>query len=207
MRRVGEFLMTGNWAKSTVSMIVVLFLVSIILRLAGQPWAAAIAIAAEGEMEVAEEVASPEEMAGSQSDAEKSEFLAGVLAELTAREKKLNDLELQLKTREADLEAARIAIEQRLQALITAEERLRSTMALAASASEDDLARLTSVYENMKPAEAAALFSQMAPEFAAGFLGRMRPDAAAAIMAGLEANFAYSISVVLAGRNANVPSE
>jgi flagellar motility protein MotE (MotC chaperone) len=47
----------------------------------------------------------------------------------------------------------------------------------------------------------------MTPEFAAGFMARMRPDAAAAIMAGLEPATAYSISVVIAGRNARVPTE
>jgi flagellar motility protein MotE (MotC chaperone) len=47
----------------------------------------------------------------------------------------------------------------------------------------------------------------MDPVFAAGFLGRMRSDAAAAILAGLPPELAYSISVVLAGRNASVPTE
>ena len=45
----------------------------------------------------------------------------------------------------------------------------------------------------------------MEPDFAAGFLGRMRPDAAAAVMAGLTPETAYSISVILAGRNATAP--
>jgi flagellar motility protein MotE (MotC chaperone) len=35
----------------------------------------------------------------------------------------------------------------------------------------------------------------------------MRPDAAAGIMAGLQPQTAYTISVVLAGRNAKVPTE
>ena len=59
----------------------------------------------------------------------------------------------------------------------------------------------------MKAEQAAALFEQMEPSFAAGFLGRMRADAAAAILSGLEPELAYSISVVLAGRNADVPRE
>ena len=47
----------------------------------------------------------------------------------------------------------------------------------------------------------------MTPEFAAGFIGRMRADAAAAIMAGLSPQAAYTISVILAGRNARAPTE
>jgi len=84
---------------------------------------------------------------------------------------------------------------------------LRETIALAESASDNDLDRLTKVYESMKPKQAAALFEQMNPNFAAGFLGRMRPEAAAMIMAGLSPEAAHSFSVVLAGRNANVPRE
>ena len=72
---------------------------------------------------------------------------------------------------------------------------------------ENDLAALTSVYENMKPKEAAPLFEAMDPVFAAGFLARMRPEVAAGIMAKLSPDAAYSISVILAGRNANVPRE
>ncbi|MEP4475030.1 MAG: hypothetical protein ABJ024_08265, partial [Lentilitoribacter sp.] len=78
-------------------------------------------------------------------------------------------------------------------------------MALANTAAEDDLVRLTAVYENMKPKDASALFEQMEPGFAAGFLGRMRADAAAGILSGLSPQVAYSISVILAGRNADIP--
>jgi hypothetical protein len=86
-----------------------------------------------------------------------------------------------------------------------AEERLRGLMTLAEDSAEGDLAQLTSVYENMKPKEAALLFERMSPDFAAGFLGRMRPEAAAAIMSGLPPELGYSISVLLAGRNAARP--
>jgi len=125
-----------------------------------------------------------------------------------------------LREREADVEAKEGAITDRMQALavaeakisenmaalVAAEDSLKATMALADSAAEDDLSRLTAVYENMKPKDAAALFETMDPQFAAGFLGRMRPEAAASVMAGLKPETAYTISVVLAGRNANVPT-
>lgn len=124
----------------------------------------------------------------------------------------LQKREAQLETREAAFEdrmkALRVAdreVGRKLAALETAETRLRGTIALAETASEDDLARLTRVYETMKPKQAAALFEKMDPNFAAGFLGRMRPDAAAKIMTGLSPEAAHLFSVVLAGRNANVP--
>ena len=108
---------------------------------------------------------------------------------------------------ETRLAAAELAEERARATLVelqAAERALRATIALADGAAEGDLARLTAVYENMKPQQAAPLFQQMTPGFAAGFLGRMRPDAAAAILSGLEPEAAYAISVILAGRNARV---
>jgi len=130
-----------------------------------------------------------------------------LLAALQAREAALEARESQLRERLQALRLAEIEIDDKLQALVAAEESLAATIALADTAAETDLAQLTTVYENMKPKEAAALFEEMTPEFAAGFLGLMRSDAAAAIMTELEPETAYSFSVVLAGRNANVPTE
>lgn len=123
------------------------------------------------------------------------------------REKLLGERELALTDRMRALEVAEATVTRKLEELVTAEERLKSTMAQSQVAAEDDLSRLTSVYENMKPKEATEVFARMAPEFAAGFLGRMRPDAAALILSGLDPDKAYSISVLLAGRNANAPVE
>ena len=105
------------------------------------------------------------------------------------------------------LRVAEQEVTEKLAALTGAEAALRATLALAETAAESDLSRLATVYENMKPKDAAALFTEMTPEFAAGFLGLMQPEAAAAIMTELEAPVAYSISVMLAGRNALVPTQ
>lgn len=133
--------------------------------------------------------------------------LADILASLTRRESRVATLEAELADRERTVEVATAELRAGLAALEAAERRLAGTIATASQAAEADLSKLTSVYENMKPVDAAILFGQMEPVFAAGFLGRMRADAAAAILAGLAPDQAYSISVVLAGRNANVPTE
>lgn len=133
--------------------------------------------------------------------------LTDVLDALKSRETRIAEREAALVDRERAIALARAEIDENLQALIAAEKALSATMALADEAAESDLAQLTAVYENMKPKEAALLFEEMDPNFAAGFLGRMRSDAAAAVMAGLEPATAYTISVILAGRNANVPTQ
>lgn len=130
-----------------------------------------------------------------------------ILHALGQRESRLKTREEAVAVRMKALEVAEREIDRKLQELQQSEERLRQTLALAQTAAEDDLTRLTDVYASMKPKQAAALFEEMDPEFAAGFLGRMRPNSAATIMAGLSPGAAYSISVILAGRNANVPTE
>lgn len=133
--------------------------------------------------------------------------LAPLLTEFQNREQRLDLREEQINARMQALAVADREIEQKLTRLTEAEERLRGTLALADTAAEDDIVRLVTVYEAMKPKEAALLFEEMSPDFAAGFLGRMRPEAAAAIMAGLNPQSAYSLSVILAGRNASVPRD
>ena len=135
------------------------------------------------------------------------EELDTMLAAFEVREKALDEKEANIAARMADLRAAEETIATQMEALVAAEEELRATLALADGASETDLTRLTAVYENMKPKEAAALFEEMDAEFAAGFIARMRADAAAGIMAGLSPQAAYSISAVMAGRHMGVPTQ
>ncbi len=134
-----------------------------------------------------------------------AEDLAALLQDLRDRESQLQDRERELATRAAAAELAEREVRIAIEELTRVEDELRATMEIADQAVENDLLRLTTVYENMKPQEAAPLFAQMTPSFAAGFLGRMRPDAAAAILAGLDPQAGYAISVILAGQNAEVP--
>lgn len=130
-----------------------------------------------------------------------------LLSALQERETELEERERALEERLLAMQVAEAELMEQLTALTEAEEALRGTIALADSAAENDLERLTRVYENMKPKDAAALFEEMSPQFAAGFLGMMEPVSAAGIMTLLEPETAYSVSAVLAGRNAGVPTE
>lgn len=133
------------------------------------------------------------------------EDLGPALEALRLRESQIAQRETELRSRLQALQLSEKTIDRKLAAMEDSEQRLRATLAMAETAAEEDVAQLTQVYANMKPREAAAVFSQMEPDFAAGFLGRMRPDAAAAILSGMEPQAAYTISVMLAGRNANAP--
>ena len=135
------------------------------------------------------------------------EALMPLIEALQAREDRVRAREEQIDIRMQALSVAEQEIERKLAALEEAESSLRATLALAQTAAEDDLSQLTDVYANMKPSRASALFEEMDPGFSAGFLSRMKPASAAAIMAGLSPEAAYRISVVLAGRNADVPTQ
>ncbi|MBS8271705.1 hypothetical protein DYI26_23825, partial [Halomonas litopenaei] len=81
-----------------------------------------------------------------------------LLSALQARERRLTEREAQLTARMEALRVAEEEIDQKLEQLVAAEARLSATIALADTAAESDLAQLTTVYENMKPREAADLF-------------------------------------------------
>jgi flagellar motility protein MotE (MotC chaperone) len=126
---------------------------------------------------------------------------------LTQREERVAAQEAALKDRLAALALADAAITKRMDEMKAVEDELKSKLALADGAAEEDLARLTAVYQAMKPKDAAALFETMSPEFAAGFLGRMPPESAAAILSGMSSEAAYGVSVIVAGRNAGAPKD
>ena len=125
---------------------------------------------------------------------------------LVAAEQKLEEreteFEMRTQKRAEQLRQAELQVSESLKKLEAMEQELKGLVVTVDTASRDDIDRLTTVYENMKPKQAAALFDQMAPNFSAGFLAQMRPDKAAAVLSGMSPEKAYSVSVVLAGRNA-----
>ncbi|MBU2942338.1 hypothetical protein Q4525_15105 [Shimia thalassica] len=169
---------------------------------------AAIRIGTEAGQAVAREAPLEEapELSGQRlQSCETREDLEKMLDMFAQRDTALRQQEEAINMRSVAISLADEKIDAKLEELKRAEDSLREMVAYASTAAEKDISRLTEVYETMKPKEAAALFEEMAPEFAAGFLGRMRPEAAAGIMAGLSPQVAYTVSVVLAGRNANAP--
>lgn len=194
-----------SWAsgRGALTAIALLLVGSAVVRLSGP--GAAIALELKDQMIPSEQATAK---SGSNLDVEVlAPELVKLLADTKAREEELLKREAALAVRMQTLALVEASVAESLARLEQAEAELRATMASADKAAETDIDQLTAVYENMKPDQAAALFQKMEPSFAAGFLGQMRSDSAAAILSGLEPDLAYSISVVLAGRNAEVPRE
>jgi flagellar motility protein MotE (MotC chaperone) len=177
-------------ALSGVGLIVLCFVGSAVLRLTDDGWALAQGI---GEM------ARPEPGAAADGEA--------LLAAIRAREAQLEADEKRLADRRQTLDVAEAKLAEQLAAFEKAQANLEKTLAMADQAAERDIARMTTVYENMKPAEAAKIFERMDVAFAAGLLARMRPDVAAEVLTGMNADSAYAVTLTIASRNAAVPTE
>jgi len=145
--------------------------------------------------------ASSSDAAGCRPSGDADELMQAI----AGRAQNLDERETYVNAREAALAVAETRIAEQMQALEAAEGRLSATLSRAESAADEDVARLTAVYERMKPEAAAAIFETMDVNFAAGFLARMQPEYAAGILSAMPANVAYSVTVVIAGRNAAAP--
>ncbi len=67
---------------------------------------------------------------------------------------------------------------------------------------EQDIVHLTTMYQTMKPKQAAAIFNEMDVNFAAGFLRKMKSNQAGLILSNMEAKKAYQISLIIASKRA-----
>ena len=181
---------TSRPALSGVGLIVCCFFASAALRMTDHGWALA-----EGISETAGD-ASTEGSAGDQ-----------LLEAIRQRETQLAAEEKRLADRKQTLGVAEAKLAEQLAAFETAQKNLEKTLAMADQAAERDIARMTTVYENMKPADAAQIFETMDVGFAAGLLARMRPDVAAAVLTGMKPESAYAVTLTIASRNAEVPTK
>lgn len=126
----------------------------------------------------------------------------GTLASaLLAKQQRIAAREAALDERESALDLVESRLRERLAELIQARRELEETAALVDDAAGKDVKHLVAMYEQMKPKQAGQIFDAMAPGFAAGFLGQMNAQSAALILASMEPEKAYSVSVLLAGRN------
>ncbi|MEO0387962.1 MAG: hypothetical protein AAF281_10590 [Pseudomonadota bacterium] len=130
-----------------------------------------------------------------------------LLTAIQERAAQLDQRERRIAEQQALLELSEEEFQRRRSDLIAAEERLAATLAIADEAAENDIQRLTAVYQNMKPKNAAVIFDSMDPVFAAGFLIRMAPEAAAGVLSAMTTETAYTVSVIMASRNATAPTE
>lgn len=66
---------------------------------------------------------------------------------------------------------------------------------------KEDIARLVSVYDQMKPEMAANIMENLPPEFSAEILMRIQPENSAKIIASISANHAATLTTYMGSRH------
>ena len=126
-----------------------------------------------------------------------------VLAVMKKDLKRLETRKVEISKREAALETLEMKLKDQMKAVELANSTLETRINTLKTVADEDLTHLVAMYETMKPKQAAEIFNSMDPNFAAGFLREMNSTKAGLIMASMDARKSYSISVIIAGRNAN----
>ncbi len=130
--------------------------------------------------------------------------IRGTVYEAIVKEKTRNKaLDAKLKDREAALKALEETLKIQLAGIEDANTKLDAKIEQMKSIANEDITHLVKMYETMKPKVAGEIFNSMDPAFAAGFLRQMDSNTAGLIMANMNAKKSYTISVLIAGKNAN----
>lgn len=113
------------------------------------------------------------------------------MASIEVRKTQLAEAEATLRTRLTELKAQKGGVQSRRD--------------MASEAVRSDIERLVAVYDQMKPAEAAAVLTNLPADFAAEILMRVRPEAGARIIAAVEPRQAALLTAQMGARSVRKP--
>ncbi|MBK4214997.1 hypothetical protein JJJ17_03555 [Paracoccus caeni] len=106
-----------------------------------------------------------------------------------------------LDEKRAEIAEAERAITARLVELRTVRDGIRSSRNTETNDIAQDIDRLVAVYDQMKPAEAAAILTNLPPHFAAEILMRVQPQNGARIIASVEPQQAALLTAQMGARS------
>lgn len=121
-----------------------------------------------------------------------------LIHDITTRAQNLADESQALAERKRFLDAASVVLEQKFAAATT------SASKRGVNLSDEDSARLVTIYQAMKPADAAAIFDVLDLRMCVALLERMPPRRASAIMESMSPQRAILATQMLAGRQPNL---
>jgi flagellar motility protein MotE (MotC chaperone) len=157
------------------------------------------------ELSIAEPAAGPEPQQASADPAAEEPSLADhsgcdprLLGAIDERNKQLDTWSSDLADRARMLEVIEARAADQLRALEEQRRALEATLAGVEEGAAAEVARLTKIYENMNPKEAARIFEAMPADVAAGFIRRMSENKSALVMGRLNAQHAYAITLAMA---------
>lgn len=106
-----------------------------------------------------------------------------------------------LDTRKAEIATAEAALRARATELRQQKSGIQTRRNGASEAVRADIDRLVAVYDQMKPAEAAAVLANLPPDFAAEILMRVQPETGARIIAAVEPRQAALLTAQMGARS------
>lgn len=127
--------------------------------------------------------------------------LTNLIAEVERKAEELKRRDEIISATEARQREVSLEIGKKIDELTVAEDRLREALGQAKESANKDVEIVVSLYEKMKPKQAASTFEMMDPALASGLLSKMNAEVASSILANLSSEKAYAISVYLSGRN------
>ena len=121
-----------------------------------------------------------------------------VLESLLTRRQQLEAREREVQLRERLLEAAEKRVEQRIAELKTIEEKIEASFGKQEEDRKAQLQNLVSMYENMKPKDAARIFDRLDMTVLIGVVQQMKTRKMAPILARMDSAVAERLTVELA---------
>ncbi len=106
-----------------------------------------------------------------------------------------------IEQKKSELATAEQTLRKRLGELKAQKNRSQSRHELATEAVRDDIDRLVALYDQMKPAEAAAVLTNLPSDFAAEILMRVQPENGARIIAAVEPRQAALLTAEMGARS------
>ena len=164
------------------------------------------AIAAEGSSEVLQAGSSaPVQVAQAANDEKVDPFSLGksqieLLQDLAKRREELEAREQTMILREGLLAAAEHRIEGKIEELKTVKVEIEALIKVYDEQEEKEIGELVSIYEKMKPKDAARIFDQLDMDVLLDVLQRMKASKTAPVLAAMDSNRAQEITVRIAER-------
>ncbi|AVX04082.1 MotE family protein [Maritalea myrionectae] len=124
-----------------------------------------------------------------------------ILARLSERRKELDTLEAQLRVQEDIVRAAEIRLETRAAELKEIEARIQQLVDRKEGLEDEQFQSLVSMYENMKPKDAARIFDRLDMLVLVRMVEQMNPRKMASILASMDGEKAEALTINLANPN------
>jgi len=126
-----------------------------------------------------------------------------VLESLAARRSELETRENELVMRERLLEAAEARLDERIAELSALEQRINAAAAASRAQKNESFRDLVTMYENMKPKDAARIFNTLDSSVLVPVAGQIKPRTMAEILASMDPAAAQRLTVALARQSAS----